>query len=67
MREQYKKTWVGMQATIAVVTLAALVHTHRLVAALAFFATMQVGAVLGAIWAVQLKTRIARLRGGIRA
>jgi hypothetical protein len=62
MLEQYKKTMVGTQILIGVVTLAVLLRTHRLVAALAFFATMQLGAVIGALWAVRLKSKIQRAR-----
>ncbi len=61
--EQYKKSFVGTQIMIAVVTAAALIHTRHLVAALGFFATMQVGALLGAAWGTSLKNRIASARG----
>jgi hypothetical protein len=62
MLEHYKKTFVGTQITIGVITLAVLIRTHRLVAALAFFVTMQLGAILGAMWAVRIKHRIEQAR-----
>ena len=65
--ECYRKTFVGIQVTIGVVTLAALLQTHRLIAALAFFATMQIGAVLGATWAARLKIRVEQARARLRA
>jgi hypothetical protein len=64
--EQYKKTFAGTQILIVVVTLAALVTTHRLAAALAFLATMQLGAVVGAMWAASLKSRIEHGRLKVR-
>lgn len=62
MLEHYKKTFVGTQILIGVVTFAVILQSHRLVAALAFFVTMQLGAVLGAVWAARLKERIERAR-----
>jgi hypothetical protein len=60
MREQYKKTLVPTQLLIFTVTVAALIWSHRLMAALAFFVMMQLGAVLGAIWATRLKHKVER-------
>ena len=60
--EHYKNTLVGTQAMIALITLVALMKTHRVIAALAFFATMQIGAVLGAVWAARLKNKIEAAR-----
>jgi hypothetical protein len=59
---QYRKTVVWVQIVIGVITIAALFQTHRLIAALAFFATMQVGAVFGALWAARLRSRIESAR-----
>jgi hypothetical protein len=42
--------------------LAVLLKSHRLGAALAFWAMMQLGGVLGALWAAWLKSRIERGR-----
>jgi hypothetical protein len=65
--ECYRKTFVGIQVTIGVVTLAALLQTHRLIAAFAFFAIMQIGAIFGAMWAARLKSRIEHGRANLRA
>jgi hypothetical protein len=60
MWAQYQKTFLRIQAVIAIVTCLALVATgFRLSAALVFFAVMQVGAVLGAGWGVRLKAKVA--------
>ena len=60
MREQYKKTLIPTQITILVVTIAALLWSHRVAAALAFFVVMQLGAVLGALWGTRLKNKVER-------
>jgi hypothetical protein len=57
MLDQYKKTFWGTQAIIAVVTLAVHLRTHRLDVSLAFFTAMQLGAILGAFWAARLRAR----------
>jgi hypothetical protein len=60
MWAQYQKTFLGTQAVIAMVTCAAFFAAdHRASAAAVFFAVMQVGAVLGAMWAVRLKGKLA--------
>jgi hypothetical protein len=60
MWAQYQKTFLRIQAVIAIVTCLALVATgFRLSAAVVFFAVMQVGAVLGAGWGVRLKAKVA--------
>jgi hypothetical protein len=64
---QYRKSLVGTQIVIGIVTVAALIETRRIVAALAFFAVMQVGAIAGAAWAASLKNRIANARRTLRA
>jgi hypothetical protein len=55
MWEQYKKTLTSTQLVIALVTIAALIWTHRLYVAGGFFIAMQFGAVFGAAWATRLK------------
>lgn len=55
--EQYKKTAARMQLLIAGVCVAAWAQTHHWEAAVAFFVPMQVGAVLGAVWGVSLRSR----------
>jgi hypothetical protein len=67
MFEQYRKTLVGTQPVIGLVTLSVFVQTHRVVAAAAYFAIMQVGALVGAAWAASMKNRIANARGTLRA
>jgi hypothetical protein len=58
MWEQYKKTAVGIQIVIAIVTIAVVVMTRHLVAGGMFFLVMQLSAFLGAGWA----TRLGRLQ-----
>jgi hypothetical protein len=48
---------------IALITLAALVLSHRLLVAGAFFITMQLGALFGALWATRLE-RLFLARSG---
>jgi len=63
MWEQYKKTFLRIQSVILIVSCAAFFAAdHRLVAAGAFFLVMQIGAVLGAVWAVRLKHRVELYR-----
>ena len=58
MWEQYKKTLVGMQAVIAVITGCSYLTMYRSLAPAAmFFVVMQVGAVFGAYWGARLKSR----------
>jgi hypothetical protein len=57
MLNQYKKTFVGTQVVIAVVTLAVQLRTQRLDVSLAFFTAMQLGAVFGALWGARLRVR----------
>ena len=58
MWSQYKSTSLRIQTVIAMVTCAAYFATgHRLPAAAVFFAVMQIGAVLGAMWGVRLKAK----------
>ena len=64
MLERYRRTFFATQASIAAVTVAVFVQSHRLAAAIAFFATMQLGAVVGALWAARLKRRIQRTQQG---
>jgi hypothetical protein len=60
MWEQYKRTFRSMQALMIVVTLVVMSWTRTWTYAAAFFAMMQVGAVMGAAWGHQLKNRIRR-------
>ena len=54
MWEQYRKTALGMQIVIALVTIAVVIWSHRLAAGGLFFVAMQLSAVLGAAWATRL-------------
>jgi hypothetical protein len=63
MWEQYKKTALGMQVVIAIVSVAVLILTRQLAAGALFFVAMQLSAVFGAAWA----TRLHRLQERGRA
>ncbi len=60
MLEQYKKTFLRMQILIAVVSIGVLAWTHVWLLAALFFATMQLGAVSGAMWGVRLQGMVRR-------
>jgi hypothetical protein len=60
MIDQYKKTLVPTQIAILVVSIAALLWSHRIIAALSFFVVMQLCALLGAMWGARLKGKIER-------
>ena len=62
MWEHYKKTFLGMQIVMWLVAGLVLVWTHLWIVSSVFLITMQIGAVLGAMWAVRLK----RMFGGVR-
>jgi uncharacterized membrane protein YqjE len=56
MWTQYRTTFLRIQALILIVTCAAFVAAgYRLPAAAVFFAVMQLGAVLGAMWGVRIR------------
>ena len=63
MWTRYRKSFVGMQSLIALITLGALVLSHRVFLAGAFFITMQLGALFGAMWAARLE-RLFLARAG---
>jgi hypothetical protein len=63
MLERYKHTFFVTQAGILAVTIAILLQSHRFFAAAAFFGAMEIGAVVGALWAASLKRRIERSQG----
>jgi uncharacterized membrane protein YfcA len=59
MLEHYKKRFLGMQSFIAFIVIAVyFAMNHRVVPAAIFFATMQIGALVGAAWAARLTRRI---------
>jgi uncharacterized membrane protein YfcA len=55
MWAQYKKTFVFTQVVIVVVTCIAYLGQRQWPAAALLFLVMQVGAVLGAAWALRLR------------
>lgn len=59
MLEQYKKTFVATQAIILMVTTFLFFHLHRMwLTTGVFFLVMQVGALLGAMWATRLRRKL---------
>ncbi len=64
MWEQYKKTFRATQVAIGLVTITVLVLTRRASIAAGFFATMQTGAIFGAMWAARLKGLFDRSGAG---
>ena len=57
--DQYKKTFVGMQVSIAIFTAVMYLRVDRQwTAAVGFFVIMQVGAIAGAYWGSKLKKRL---------
>jgi hypothetical protein len=64
MWEQYRKTFVGMQAVIFAVTCGMYLAYRQLwVVAVMFFVTMQVSAVVGAMWATRLRRKLTGRAG----
>jgi hypothetical protein len=60
MWEQYRKTLWGMQLVIAMITFIVYRGMHHWVPSLVFFTTMQIAAVVGAMWATRLRRLFAR-------
>jgi uncharacterized membrane protein YfcA len=60
MWKQYKKTFVGMQLVIWAITGGVLAWRHLWDLAAMFFVTMQIGAVIGAMWGQRLKSKVLR-------
>ena len=59
MWEQYRKTFVGMQVVIALVTAAMyLLFVRQWQPVGTFYATLQVAALLGAYWGDRLRRRV---------
>ena len=58
MWDQYKKTFVGMQTTIFVVTALVFLRTHYWMQAFVFFLIMQLGSAGGALWSNRLKRKL---------
>ena len=65
MWQHYRKTFVGMQAVIWAVTIAAyFMCGQRLAPAGVFFVVMQWSAVIGAVWAARLSAMAQRRATG---
>jgi hypothetical protein len=60
MWEQYMKTFWRIQVVIVLVSIGVIAWTHLWPLAAMFFATMQLGAVSGAMWGVRLKDKVRR-------
>ena len=60
MLEQYKKTFKVMQLLIAAVTASVFIWSRVWQVAGTFFVIMQIGGLLGAVWAYSLRTCIQR-------
>ena len=60
MVEIYKKTFVPMQLGIWLVAVLVTALTRSVHAGSVFVATMQLGALLGAIWGARLKANVSR-------
>ena len=58
MWDQYKRTFIAMQVVILRVTTAVFIISRLWTAAGTFFAIMQIGSVLGAVWGSNLRYRI---------
>ena len=56
----YKRTFVGMQIVIAIVSIATLVLTRHWQPALMMFSVMQISAVFGARWGVRVRNMVKR-------
>ena len=54
MWEQYRKTAIGIQIVIGIVTIAVVIWSRTLTAGGVFFVAMQLSALLGAGWAARL-------------
>jgi hypothetical protein len=57
--KQYRKTFVGMQTVIALITVAVYLQMYRSLApTLSFFFVLQGAAIAGALWASRIKRRL---------
>jgi hypothetical protein len=68
MLDQYKKTFVGMQLVIFLVTAGMFVLLqHNVILCVKFFITMQVASVIGVVWGQRLRARAraSGMKGGM--
>jgi hypothetical protein len=63
MWEQYKKTFLGMQMVMWLITGGVVLRTHRLFVAAVFLVVMQLSAIVGAMWGARLKNKLQGIRG----
>jgi uncharacterized membrane protein YfcA len=64
MWDLYKRTLVGMQTMILLVTLLVFMWSHLWTHAVVFFAIMQTGSALGAMWGTRLRRKLQPNRLG---
>jgi uncharacterized membrane protein YfcA len=62
MWDHYKRTFVGMQLVISIVTALVFLVSHYWVHAIVFFVVMQLGSVAGAVWGKRLKRKLEPYR-----
>jgi hypothetical protein len=58
MWDHYKRTFVGVQLVIAIVTALVFLASHYWVHAAMFFLFMQIGSVGGAVWGNRLRRKL---------
>jgi uncharacterized membrane protein YqjE len=63
MWQQYKSTFLWIQSVIGLVTWMVYDRSRWGAMAVTYFFIMQVGAVMGAAWALRLRRKAARIRG----
>jgi len=62
MWDHYKRTFVGIQLVISMVTVLVLLATHYWIHAVVFFLCMQLGSVAGAVWGNRLRRKLQPYR-----
>jgi hypothetical protein len=55
MWDHYRKTFARMQLVMGLAACAAVLVTRQLTVGLLFFAFMQIGALVGAVWAARIR------------
>lgn len=58
MLDHYKRTFVGMQLVISIVTALVFLVTHYWAQTIVFFLIMQLGSAAGAIWGNRLRRKL---------
>jgi hypothetical protein len=67
MWEHYRKTFTGIQSVVVVITGVVLYLSHSLSTAAVFLLVMEMGAVIGAMWAQRLKNKLDHQLSAARA